>query len=44
MAAIDIYGRMEVLFRDNFMIQRTADAGAERLEGGRVRVLGGCQL
>jgi len=44
MAAIDMYGKMEVLFSDNFTIQRKTDIGAEQWKGGRVRVLGGCQL
>jgi len=43
MEAIGIYGKMEVLFSDNCVVQRKADIGAERWEGGRVRVLGGCQ-
>jgi len=44
MAGIDIYGRIEVLFSGNCVIQGKADREAERLEVGRVRVLGGCQL
>jgi len=44
MAAIGIYGKKEVLFSDNYAVRRKADVGAKLWEGGRVRVLGGCQL